>query len=309
LVVLGTVAEDYEPDLNSIKVAQPGGGGNAVFSNAFPDFPEQLQAALQQGLRSAARAFGCSRNTVRTWLRRYLAHGKAGLKERSRAPKRIPHKTPAEVEQRVLEARDRIPCFGPQRLKQEFDLPCSTGAIGRILRQAGRSRQRKKPRPPSRSLAPQKMAWPAFGLLQIDVQDLSDLPGYRELIPFGLPRYQYTARIVPEGALWLAFSAVNDSTYALLFADRLLAQFRRAGVHLAQLVVQTDNGSEFGGNWNRRHGLPPFTQLVEQKYRCRAHRFNPRTAPPTTATWKRSTASWSRSSTSWNGFGDQSVSS
>jgi hypothetical protein len=34
--VLGTVAEDYEPDLNSIKVAQPVGGGNAVFSNVFP---------------------------------------------------------------------------------------------------------------------------------------------------------------------------------------------------------------------------------------------------------------------------------
>ncbi len=44
-------------------------------------------------------------------------------------------------------------------------------------------------------------------------------------------------------------------------------------VNLAQLVVQTDNGSEFGGNWNRRHGLPPFTQLVEQKYGCRTHRF------------------------------------
>ena len=39
--------------------------------------------------------------------------------------------------------------------------------------------------------------------------------------------------------------------------------------------MQTDNGSEFGGNWNRRHGLPPFTKLVEQKWQCRQHRFNP----------------------------------
>ncbi len=85
-----------------------------------------VQAALQHGIRSTARAFRCSRNTVRTWLRRYLEQGKAGLKERSRAPKHIPQKTPAEVEQRTLEARDRIPCFGPRRPKQEFDLPCST---------------------------------------------------------------------------------------------------------------------------------------------------------------------------------------
>jgi hypothetical protein len=109
----------------------------------------------------------------------------------------------------------------------------------------------------------------------MDVKDLQDLPGYRELIPFGLPRFQFTARMVPEGTLWLAFSAVNDSTYALVFADRLLAHLARCGVDLRPLVVQTDHGSEFGGNWNRRHGLPPFTKLVEQKYGCRQHRFNP----------------------------------
>ncbi|MCP9462956.1 MAG: hypothetical protein NNA24_13055 [Nitrospira sp.] len=68
---------------------------------------------------------------------------------------------------------------------------------------------------------------------------------------------------------------MNDSTYALLFADRLLAHLQRCGVDLRPLVVQTDNGSEFGGTWNRRHGLPPFTKLVEQKYGCRQHRFNP----------------------------------
>jgi len=234
-----------------------------------------VQTALQTGIRAAARQFGCSRNTVRKWLRRFQQRGKPGLEERSRAPRRIPHKTPPEVEQKVLEARDALPCFGPRRLKQTFDLPCSTGAVGRILRQAGRSRRRKKPRPPTRSLAAQKMQWRAFGLLQIDVKDLSGLPGYRELIPFGLPRYQFTARVVPEGGLWLAFSAVNDSTYALLFADRLLAHLKACGVRLRQLVVQTDNGSEFGGNWNRKNGRPAFTKLVEDKYRCRQHRFNP----------------------------------
>jgi len=234
-----------------------------------------VQTALARGIRATSRLFGCSRNTVRLWLRRYQQEGKPGLNERSRAPHHIPHQTPPEVEQRVLEARDAIPCFGPQRLKEEFGLPCSTGAIGRILRRHGRSRRRKKPRPPARSLARQKMRWPPFGLLQMDVKDLQDLPGYRELIPFGLPRFQFTARMVPEGTLWLAFSAVNDSTYALLFADRLLAHLARCGVDLRPLVVQTDNGSEFGGNWNRRHGLPPFTKLVEQKYGCRQHRFNP----------------------------------
>jgi hypothetical protein len=64
-------------------------------------------------------------------------------------PHHIPHKTPPEVEQQVVEARDAIPCFGPRRLKRYFELPCSTGAIARILQQSGRSQRRKKPRPPS----------------------------------------------------------------------------------------------------------------------------------------------------------------
>lgn len=77
----------------------------------------------------------------------------------------------------MLAARDAIPCFAPQRLKQVFGLPCSTGAIGRILRQHGRSRRRKKPRPPVRSLARPKMHWSAFALLHIEVRDLKDLAG------------------------------------------------------------------------------------------------------------------------------------
>ena len=96
------------------------------------------------------RAFRCSRNTVRLWLRRYQQQGLAGLEERSRALHYIPHKAPPEVEQQVLEARDAIPCFGPRRLKRHVDLPCSTGAIARIL-QPQRVRRRLKwpPRVPS----------------------------------------------------------------------------------------------------------------------------------------------------------------
>jgi hypothetical protein len=61
----------------------------------------------------------------------------------------------------------------------------------------------------------------------------------------------------------------------LLFGDRLLAHLAACGVKLEELTVQTDNGSEFGGAWNRRRTPPAFTRLVEQKYRCRQHRFNP----------------------------------
>jgi hypothetical protein len=67
------------------------------------------------------------------------------------------------------------------------------------------------------------------------------LAGYRELIPFGLPRFQFTARMVPQGGIRLAFSAGNGSPYVLLFADRLLEHFCRCGV-AALPVVATEPG-------------------------------------------------------------------
>jgi transposase-like protein len=93
-----------------------------------------VQTALERGTRVASRLSGCSRNTVCKWLRRYQQRGKARLKGRSHALSAVPHKTEPEVQRKVLEARDAISCFGPQQLKHEFGLPCSTGAIARILR-------------------------------------------------------------------------------------------------------------------------------------------------------------------------------
>lgn len=173
-----------------------------MIRSSDPDFHLRYRMAIsarQIGIRATMRLFGCTRNTVRKWYRRFQAYGKPGLKEHSRAPRIIPHKTAPQLERKVLKARDCIPCFGPKRLKDEFALPCSTGAIGRILKRNGRSRSRKKPRKPARNLTAQKMQWPALGRLQVDVKDLSDLPAYRALIDVGWPRYQFTARMVPEG--------------------------------------------------------------------------------------------------------------
>ena len=207
-----------------------------------------VQTAIEKGIRAASRLFGCSRNTVRKWLRRYQEEGEPGLKERSRAPRRIPHKTPPELEQTVLQARDAIPCFGPQRLKQEFGLPCSAGAIGRILRQAGRSRRRKTPRPPVHSLARQKIEWRAFGLFEIDVKDLNDLAGYRELIPFGLPRFQFTARM----------GAGRNAVAGLQRPQRL---------HLRLAVRRPSTGSSGG----LRRGPQPTGRADRQWQRVRRH--------------------------------------
>ena len=52
-----------------------------------------------------AEAMGVSRKCVKTWIDRYAAEGEAGLADRSSRPHRIPRRTPPEVEQQVLTAR------------------------------------------------------------------------------------------------------------------------------------------------------------------------------------------------------------
>ncbi len=49
-----------------------------------------------------ARAFGCDRKTVRTWVRRYHQGGWAALVDRRRSGHAPLHKTPASIEREVL---------------------------------------------------------------------------------------------------------------------------------------------------------------------------------------------------------------
>ena len=94
----------------------------------------RLQLVLDARSHAAARALGCSHNTVRLWLRRLEQGGRSDLIERSRAPHRCPHKTSSAQEKKVLEARATLPCAGPRRLQDLFGLLPSQRAIARILR-------------------------------------------------------------------------------------------------------------------------------------------------------------------------------
>ncbi|HEU5271950.1 MAG TPA: IS481 family transposase [Jatrophihabitans sp.] len=77
-----------------------------------------------------AEQLGISRATVYKWLRRHAEAGEAGLADRSSRPQRMPARTPARVEQRVLAARRRRR-RGAVVLGAELGLNPST--VGRIL--------------------------------------------------------------------------------------------------------------------------------------------------------------------------------
>jgi transposase InsO family protein len=80
--------------------------------------------------------FAISRPTGYRWWRRYQQAGVAGIEERSRRPRRSPGRTPAALEQRVVELRQQRPDWGARKLQyllagEKVRLPA--GTIHRIL--------------------------------------------------------------------------------------------------------------------------------------------------------------------------------
>lgn len=60
--------------------------------------------------------YGISRKTAYKWLARFDAHGRAGLRNRSRAPHHCPHRIPDAVARLICEARRQHPSWGREKL-------------------------------------------------------------------------------------------------------------------------------------------------------------------------------------------------
>lgn len=103
-----------------------------------------VRYAQQHSIKAAQRKFGCSKNTVREWKRRFEKEGRSGLINRSRAPKHIPHKTSSEEEARIIECRLEAPCYGPKRLKWFYEINRSECAVKRILQQNGLTKKEER---------------------------------------------------------------------------------------------------------------------------------------------------------------------
>ena len=95
-----------------------------------------IVARHRAGWRQAhiAAAMGISRKCVRTWITRYAAEGEAGLVDRSSRPRTSPTRTPAEVEDRIVELRRRER-RGPAWIGAELGVPART--VSRVLARRG----------------------------------------------------------------------------------------------------------------------------------------------------------------------------
>jgi hypothetical protein len=131
-------------------------------------------------------------------------------------------------------------------------LSYSTKTINRVLNQDGLIKKRKKKWQKRKDLQKMKKKMKPFEKIQLDVKELTEIEKYfPQWLEFKLPKYQYSARDVKTGGVFLASSYLNDTTTAFLLAAYLCHHLKRISLNLPDVIFQTDNGSEFIGKVNK----------------------------------------------------------
>ena len=231
--------------------------------------------ARKHGNKPCAKVFSTTPKTVRKWLRRYQEKGISGLKEESRAPHHIPHKTSLQVEKKIVRLRKRLKTWGAKRLKRDFDVPCSHKAIQRIYKAHKLTRQRKKKHKTKNDLRKVKEKWKVFQQISTDTKDLYDIPNYwPQMKDLDLPEVQYTARDVRSGLQFLGYAKQRSLSHSVAFTEYVNQHLQSCGVNLKEVKWQSDNGSEYIGAHNAK-GPSDFTLLLEEVYGCQHGRIPP----------------------------------
>jgi len=240
-----------------------------------------VQHALAEGVKPAARLFATTPKTVRKWLNRYRQERLAGLNELPRIPLHCPHKTSASQERRILELRRRFPFMGAKRLKLMHDLTPSHEAIRRILKEHGLNAKRRKKHKRKASLREVKKHWKLFGQFSVDTKDLKDIPHYwPQMKGLNLPRYQFTAREVRSGLMFLGYAREQTAVNACTFIRIILQHLQDCRIPTQELKCQTDNGHEFIGckrQDGQRDGFGPAVeafQAVHKRIPIKAWSYN-----------------------------------
>ena len=225
-----------------------------------------VESVKEIGIKPTARQFMTTVVTVRKWHRRYLAKGLDGLLDESRKPKG-PRTIPRVDEERIMELRkrrkNRIGCWG---IKAALRLPYSTSTIYRVLKQHGLVGQKVRKHHKKQDLREIKARLKPFEKIQVDVKYLDDIPQYLAYYrKHRLPRYQFTARCEKTGAAFFSLAHEKTNINAASFITYLLEHLQRHNITVSEVTIQSDNGSEFCGNWTPQ-SQSIFTHMVEKVY-------------------------------------------
>jgi len=245
-------------------------------SNPFNNRCDMVAYAMKYGIKPASRHYSCSKNTIRKWQRRYLfEQSLRSLKNRSRKPKHSPNRIPECEEKEIIELREHLKKIGARRMQYEFGVKRAVSTIHRIIKLSDNPPKRRKKHITKNDLREEKQKLRVFEKIQIDIKDLSDIPNYwAQMKLLKLPRYQFTARDVKSGALFIAYGRTKDCVNASVFCSYLLQHLKRFNIDVSKVNIQTDNDGAFVGNW-RPGSSAPFKYIIEEIYKATHLRIPP----------------------------------
>jgi len=216
------------------------------------------------------REYGTKRQTVEFWVKRFEKEGIEGLKDKSRAPHHIPHKTSREIEEKIREiAKAKKYSIGQDRIQSELKkqgIKRSTSTINRILHDLDLIKKRLKKYQRKRQVSEYRKKLKALRNWQIDVKDLIDIPNIYALVYSRIiPRFQYSAKDVISGTTFLAYAFEQTEINSIRFGQSILEHLKKFGIYSSEITIQTDNGSEFIGCIFKKEPSA-FTEMVEKTY-------------------------------------------
>jgi transposase InsO family protein len=253
---------------------------------------ELVRRVVQEGrpVAHVAMELHCSRATGYKWLRRWREEGVAGLVDRSSTAHRLPGKTPAVVEARIIELRQARK-LGPARIAPLVGLPAST--VHAVLTRHRLHRLAWLDRPSGVVVRRYERASPGE-LVHVDVKKLGRLRdggGWRVL---GRDSAQHRAtRTAPRVGYDYVHCAIDDHTrlaYAEIHPDetaptcagfllRAAEHFHTHGIDRIQRVM-TDNAMAYRRGHAWRQALDTlgaravFTRNYRPQTNGKAERFN-----------------------------------
>lgn len=204
-------------------------------------------------ISEAARTFGIQRTVVYNILKKQK---EGDLKDQSRAPLHSPFRTPAEIEDQVVGAKNQTH-LGAKRLavylKKYEEIKVPYGTIRHILRR-NRSRLTYPFKTRKKSEKREFVDWYSakpFQVVQVDLKFIRDRKALTaeqiiHLDHYGIPNYQWGAIDVNSRFKLIAYSRQKTWTNGLMFYLWVISWLRSQGVR-EKIVFTVDHGEEWGG--------------------------------------------------------------
>ena len=271
------------------------------YSDFLKDTPEPMQIRLAivkrykeiKNITQVAKEFHTTRLTVRKWVKRFSG-AFSSLHNQSKAPKQPHRQMSKRAEELLVEFRTKYPSLGYDYIHHYLlDRGCkeipSKSAVYAIWRKYKLLPKHYKKSEKKKDLREIKAKYKAFEKLQIDVKELKDIPNYLEQalylqhknqsIKRGFPMYQYTARDIKTGTLFVSLAYEHTRHNSAIFADRILTHLSK--YNIAPRVIQTDNGTEFVNTRDATDTSSLFIQVVTRNKQTEHRRI-----PPGAKTWQ-----------------------